>query len=73
MTVDQTAKSSRLRSIRLPILIVSVTLAIIFLLIATRPRMRPVPVPERVWPVEVIEAQWRYCQERRAVGADRSV
>jgi len=58
MTVDQTAKSSRLRSIRLPMLIVSVTLAIIFLLIATRPRMRPVPVPERVWPVEVIEAHY---------------
>ena len=58
MTVDQTAKSSRLRSIRLPILIVSVTLAIIFLLIATRPRMRPVPAAERVWPVEVIEAHY---------------
>jgi RND family efflux transporter MFP subunit len=58
MTVDQATRSSRLRSIRLPILIVLVTLTIIFILIATRPRMRPVPVPERVWPVEVIEAHY---------------
>ncbi len=58
MTVDQATRSSRLRSIRLPILIVLVTLTIIFILIATRPRMRPVPVAERVWPVEVIEAHY---------------
>jgi len=56
--VEKTVKRSRLRSARLPILIVLGTVGIIFLLMASRPRMRPVPVAERVWPVEVIEASF---------------
>jgi RND family efflux transporter MFP subunit len=58
ITVDQTSIRSRLRAIRLPLLIVLGTVAIIFLLMATRTQMRPVPAPERVWPVEVMEAHY---------------
>ncbi len=58
MIVDQPVKKSRLKTLRLPILIVSGTAVTIFLLMATRPRMLPVPTPEHVWPVEVIKAQF---------------
>lgn len=57
-TVDQPAIRSRLRAIRLPLLIVLGTLVIIFLLMATRPRIQPIPTSERVWPVDVIEAKY---------------
>lgn len=62
MTVNQVQKPSRLKSVRLPLLIVTATLVIIFLLIATRPRMQPIPRPERVWPVEVVEAHYATLQ-----------
>jgi RND family efflux transporter MFP subunit len=58
MIVDQPVKKSRLKTLRLPILIVSATVVTIFLLMATRPRMLPVSTPEQVWPVEVIKAQF---------------
>jgi len=45
------------KRIRLPILIVAVTAGVIALLIATRPRLTPVEKPERVWPVDVVEAR----------------
>jgi RND family efflux transporter MFP subunit len=57
-TVGQPEIRSRLRAIRLPLLIVLGTLVIIFLLMATRPRMQPIPTSERVWPVDVIEAHY---------------
>jgi RND family efflux transporter MFP subunit len=62
MTVNQLQKPSRLKSVRLPLLIVTATLVVIFLLIATRPRMQPIPRPERVWPVEVVEAHYATLQ-----------
>lgn len=62
MTVNQVQKPSRLKSVRLPLLIVTATLVVIFLLIATRPRMQPIPRPERVWPVEVVEAHYATLQ-----------
>jgi RND family efflux transporter MFP subunit len=58
MIVDQPVKKSRLKTLRLPILIVSATVVTIFLLMATRPRMLPVSTPEQVWPVEVVKAQF---------------
>jgi RND family efflux transporter MFP subunit len=57
MTDEQPKKFSRLRSLRLPLIIAGVTAGVIFALIATRPRMVPTEAPERVWPVEVIEAK----------------
>jgi RND family efflux transporter MFP subunit len=44
--------------------IVAVTVTIIFLLIATRPRMQSLPTPERVWPVEVVEAHYLTAQPK---------
>lgn len=43
-------------------LLVTGTLVIIFVLMATRPRMQPIPRPERVWPVEVIEVRYATLQ-----------
>jgi len=62
MTPDQTVKQSRMKSFRLPLLIVTGTFVIIFVLMATRPRMKPIPRPEQVWPVEVIEARYATLQ-----------
>ena len=48
---------SRFRSILLPASIAGVTLAIIFVLMATRPRFEPVQAPERVWNIDVVTAR----------------
>ncbi len=44
---------------RRPWLIVLLTVVIIALLFATRPRLSPVPMEERSWPVEVVSVQQR--------------
>ncbi len=62
MTSDQPVKKSRLRSIRLPFLILSVTVAVVFILIATRPRLVPVEQPERVWAVNAVTAHYDLVQ-----------
>ena len=48
----------RARRALLPFVIVAVTAGVIVLMIATRPRLTPVTTPERVWPVEAIEARF---------------
>jgi RND family efflux transporter MFP subunit len=40
---------------RRPLLLIGLTAVVIFGLMATRPKLLPVALPERVWPVEVIE------------------
>ncbi len=62
MTSDQPVKKSRLRSIRLPFLILGVTVAVVFILIATRPRLVPVEQPERVWAVNAVTAHYDLVQ-----------
>ena len=56
-SVIQSNVRPKLRRMRLPLIILAVTAAIIYFLVATRPEMVPVVAPERVWPVEVIEAR----------------
>jgi len=46
----------------LPFLLTVGTVLIIALLIATRPRLEPVKKPERVWPVDVVEARYQTVQ-----------
>ncbi len=46
----------------LPILLIAGTALIVVLLIATRPRLEPVQKPERVWPVDVVEARYQTVQ-----------
>ncbi len=41
-----------------PLLLIALTVVVIVVLMATRPRLAPVQLPERVWPVEVVEV-WR--------------
>ena len=41
---------------RRPLLIVLVTVVIVVILVFTQPRLVSVESPERVWPVEVVEA-----------------
>ena len=48
---------SRLKRLRLPLTIVTVTAVMIVALVATRPRIVPIESPERVWHVDVIEAR----------------
>jgi len=48
---------SRLKSIGLPLGILVITLAVISLLMATRPRLEVTAVPERVWYVDAIVAK----------------
>lgn len=48
----------RARRALLPLVIAAVTAGVIALMIATRPRLTPVATPERVWPVEVVEARF---------------
>lgn len=48
----------RARRALLPIVILAVTVGAIVVLMATRPRLQPVPTPERVWPVEIIAAKF---------------
>lgn len=62
MTSDQPVKKSRLRSIRLPFLILGVTVVVVFILIATRPRLAPVEQPERVWAVNAVTAHYDLVQ-----------
>ncbi len=62
MTSDQPVKKSRLRSIRLPFLILGVTVVVVFMLIATRPRLTPVEQPERVWAVNAVTAHYDLVQ-----------
>jgi len=38
-----------------PLLLIALTVVVIVVLMATRPRLAPVQLPERVWPVEVVE------------------
>ncbi|UCG71633.1 MAG: efflux RND transporter periplasmic adaptor subunit [Chromatiales bacterium] len=59
MTEQPPAKLKvRARRALLPLVIVAVTAGVIALMIATRPRLIRVPTPERVWPVEVVEARF---------------
>lgn len=51
-----------LKSIRLPLIIVIVTITVIYLLMATRPRLEPVQAPERIWNVDAIVAEHRTIQ-----------
>jgi len=51
------AKRSRLKSIGLPLLIFAVTMTLISVLMATRPRLEVTAAPERVWYVDVIVAK----------------
>lgn len=42
---------------RLPVVIIGITFAVIFLLVATRPKLEPVTTPERVWNVDAVPAR----------------
>jgi RND family efflux transporter MFP subunit len=55
---DQQPEVGRRRQLKLVLTIIGVSVAVIVLLMATRPRLAPVQLPERVWPVEVVEV-WR--------------
>ena len=46
----------------LPVLLVAGTALIVLLLVETRPRLEPVQRPERVWPVDVVEARYQTVQ-----------
>ncbi len=46
----------------LPVLLVAGTALIVVLLIEMRPRLEPVQRPERVWPVDVVEARYQTVQ-----------
>lgn len=59
MTVPPPAKRSRLKSTGLPLLIFGATIALIFLLMATRPRLEVTVAPERTWYVDVTVAEHR--------------
>jgi RND family efflux transporter MFP subunit len=41
--------------VRRPLLLIALTIVLIVVLMVTRPRLAPVQLPERVWPVEVVE------------------
>jgi multidrug efflux system membrane fusion protein len=41
--------------IRKPLLLIAISVLIVVVLMATRPRLTPVKLPERVWPVEVVD------------------
>ncbi len=49
---------TRLKRLGLPLLILGGTIALIALMIATRPRLVPVAKPERVWPVDTLVARY---------------
>jgi RND family efflux transporter MFP subunit len=57
MNLPQPAQRSRLRSIGLPTLIFVGTLALIAVLMATRPRLEVTEAPERTWYVDVAIAE----------------
>jgi len=52
-------KTSRVKSIRLPLFILVATLALISVLMATRPQLAVTEAPERFWYVDVILAEQR--------------
>lgn len=52
----------RARRVALPTLIVAATAGVIVVLMATRPQLTPVETPERVWPVEAVEARFGMVQ-----------
>lgn len=62
MTSDQPVKKSRLQAMRLPSLIVGVTVVVLFILISTRPRLTPVEQPEKVWAVNAVAAHYDLVQ-----------
>jgi len=62
MTSDQPVKKSRLQAMRLPSLIVGVTVVVLFILISTRPRLAPVEQPEKVWAVNAVVAHYDLVQ-----------
>ena len=41
--------------VRKPLLLIAISVAIVVILMGTRPRLTPVRLPERVWPVDVVE------------------
>ncbi len=41
--------------VRKPLLLIAISVAIVVILMGTRPRLTPVHLPERVWPVDVVE------------------
>lgn len=55
--MNDPAMTARLKKLRLPVVIIVVTVVVIAGLMATRPRLTPVEKPERVWPVAVVEAR----------------
>ncbi|HJP38068.1 MAG: efflux RND transporter periplasmic adaptor subunit [Gammaproteobacteria bacterium] len=57
MDVPESTIKPRLRPLLLPLTIIGVTILVIFILMATRPRLEPVEVPERIWNVNVVKAQ----------------
>lgn len=57
MAADQSRKFSRLRRLRLPLIIFGATVGLIYMLIATRPRIELTEAPERVWSVEAVEVR----------------
>ncbi len=52
----------RVRRAALPTMIIAATVGVIVLMMATRPRLTPVEIPERIWPVEVVEARFGQVQ-----------
>ncbi len=52
----------RARQVALPTLIVAATVGVIAVMMATRPQLTPVETPERVWPVEAVEARFGQVQ-----------
>lgn len=52
---DQPAKVGSRRQLKLVLTIIGVAVAVIVLLMTTRPRLAPVQLPERVWAVDVVE------------------
>lgn len=57
---EQPPAKPKVRALRalFPLLIVAATAGVIAVMMATRPRLMRVAIPERVWPVEVIEARF---------------
>jgi len=62
MKIDQPIKRFRRQSLILPFLIIAGTVAIVYALMATRPRLDAVEKPERIWPVNVVEARYQTVQ-----------
>jgi RND family efflux transporter MFP subunit len=48
-------QAGKLNQLVLVVIIIAAAVAIVFLLMLTRPKLAPVQLPERVWPVDVVE------------------